>query len=94
MKLDPQEQKLGYTWFAIAGTVAVVLSLVLYRVDVHLHTSDAEHVHAQQMRELRTAQTSLASRAVDGRQTQDRSYNLRVVTNAEVEKDSDDHAHH
>ncbi len=94
MKLDPTEQRLGYTWFMVAGTIAVLFAFTLYKVDSHLHTSNSEKLHAEKMRELRTAQTSLSSRTVDTRQNQEASFGLRVVTNADAEKLNDLSNHH
>lgn len=67
MKLDPNEQRLGYIWFAGAGTFAIILSLFLYCTNVRLHASTGEQVKGATLNELRVAQTSLASHVSDPR---------------------------
>lgn len=67
MKLDPQEQRLGYIWFMGAGTFAVLLSLFLYCTNVRLHASQAEKEKGEMLHELRSAQTSLSSHVTDVR---------------------------
>ena len=68
MKLDANEQRLGYTWLVCAGAFAIVLSLGLYRVNNTLHESKAEEEKGDMLRELRTAQFGLPSHVTDERQ--------------------------
>ncbi len=70
MQVDSQETKGAAKWFAFAGLAAVTFSLALYLVDQGLSHSTRERDLGQTLRELRTAQTSLASsKTVDPRQS-------------------------
>lgn len=66
-----KEVKDGIQWLATAGVLALVLSLCLFYVDDHLtsNTKSWEHAKSERIRELRLAQSGLASRVSDTRQT-------------------------
>ena len=68
MELNPQEQKDGMRWLFSAGAFAVVLTIFLFFTDHQLSTSTREQDLGNRLREMRTAQTSLASRVTDERQ--------------------------
>ena len=68
MKLDPEEQKAGMRWLGIAGIVAVALSAWLANADYRLSTSPREKDLHTTLTELRSAQTTTASRVTDERQ--------------------------
>lgn len=57
-------------WIISAGGFAVLLSLFLVTADYQLSHSDKEKRLGETLRELRTAQASMASRVTDPRQTQ------------------------
>lgn len=67
MNIDPKIERDGIRWFFIAGTAALALSLFLFFVDEGLSNSKSEQRLAETLRELRTAQASLPSGAVDPR---------------------------
>lgn len=68
MKLDQKEVEGGRRWFFGMGLFAIALSLGLRFVDDYLANSPKERQLGQTLSELRTAQTSLASRVDDVRQ--------------------------
>lgn len=90
MKLDPEEQRLGYIWFVCAGTFAVCLSIFLYSTNTSLHTSKAEEDKYNTLLHLRGAQTSLSSGAADPRQHQGTEGSLRVVSAATADESGDE----
>lgn len=61
----------AFKWLVGAGAAAVALSLFLFWADNTVMGAAAarDKHHAEQMRELRTAQSSLPSRVTDDRQT-------------------------
>ena len=68
MELNQQEQRDGMRWLFSAGAFAVVLTIFIFFTDHKLTTSTREKVLGETLIELRTAQTSLASRVTDERQ--------------------------
>lgn len=67
MQLDLEEQKAGMAWLFGAGLAAIILTLVLFRIDNQLSTSDYDRELGATLKELRTAQASLTSRGLDAR---------------------------
>jgi len=67
MDLDPNEQKAGFAWLYGAGLFAVILTLVLFRIDNRLSTSDYDSKLGAALHELRSAQAGLPSRSLDAR---------------------------
>lgn len=67
MHIDSKIEKDGVRWFFIAGGCAVVLSIFLYMVDEGLTNSNREQKLAETLRELRTAQASVAAGSIDPR---------------------------
>ena len=69
MKLDEIENKDAGAWFLFAGLAALLLSFFLFRVDNYQSNAKGrDYTHAQMMREMRIAQSSLPSRVTDARQ--------------------------
>jgi hypothetical protein len=71
MDVQAKEIQGSYNWILFAGGLAVVLSCVLFWVDntVMGGAAERDREHAAQMRELRMAQSGLAARVTDSRQT-------------------------
>lgn len=65
--IDSTVQRAGGVWLVGAGAAAVLLALFLYCADFKLTNSDREIVLEKTLRELRGAQTSLTSGAIDPR---------------------------
>ena len=65
MELDPQEVRYGWTWLLCAGFIAVCFSFSLYYVDNMLTYSDREQRLGDTLRELRTAQFTVAGDKTD-----------------------------
>ncbi len=68
MELNQQEVKDGMRWLFSAGAFAIALTVFLFFTDHKLSTSTREQDLGNTLRELRTAQSSLASRVTDERQ--------------------------
>jgi len=72
MAMDVRESELrgGFKWLLIAGGAAVLLSCFLFFIDdvVMSEAPQRDKLHAAQMAELRTAQSSLGARVTDDRQ--------------------------
>ena len=83
MKVDPQDEKRGITWFYGAGLFALLLSCLLAYTDHMMQNSDSEKRLGKTLRELRTAQASLTNGSVDPR-------SLHLVPSSEV---ADEHSH-
>ncbi|MCB0335658.1 MAG: hypothetical protein KDD62_05110 [Bdellovibrionales bacterium] len=67
--LTKEEEKLSYQWFFIVGCLAFVAAFMIYRADVFVtsfHERDRAY-RANMMHELRLAQTSLGTGAIDPR---------------------------
>lgn len=76
------------TWLVVAGGLAIVLSVALFKVDEYLvRGPERERAHNAQLAELRTAQASLPSRVTDNRQTLE-------LTHQQAAAGSDDHSAH
>ncbi len=68
MNKDSQVTQNSFRWLLIAGSVAVALTIFLYRVDNHLTNSDKEARLGNTLRTLRTAQSTVSAGASDERQ--------------------------
>ncbi len=68
MNIDPQIEKDSIKWMIGAGIGALVLVLVLIRIDNGLTNSKWDEENNQRLKEMRTAQTSLPSHVNDARQ--------------------------
>ena len=64
----------AFKWIFGAGAGAILLSLFLVAADYGLSHSDSEKRLGDTLRELRTAQSQMASRVTDSRQTQNSVY--------------------
>lgn len=78
MQLDEKEQKQGAIWFFVVGPIGFILILFLARVDSFLTYTDSEQRHADNMAELRLAQTSLTTRTLDDRNAGTRAYRAQA----------------
>ena len=65
MHLTRQEENDSWRWFFAAGLFAVLLSIVLYKLDVSMSTSTREADLGKTLKELRGAQASLADQNLD-----------------------------
>lgn len=65
MELDAQEVRFGWTWFFCVGIIAVGFSFFLFSMDELLSNSDREQRLGQTLRELRTAQFTVANSPED-----------------------------
>ncbi|MCI5066482.1 hypothetical protein MRY87_12230 [bacterium] len=68
MSSESYNTKGSYIWLAIAGSVAVLLSYSLFRVDNVLTYSDKEERLGKTLHELRSAQAEVSSGERDPRQ--------------------------
>ena len=69
MELNAKENADGIKWLVCAGGLAVVLAICLWRADDYMVGAAArDRAHNEQMKELRTAQSSLPALANDDRQ--------------------------
>ena len=71
MQLKTSEAKDGINWLIRAGAVAIIFSAVLYYTDQHIMGGAIarDKQHAEMMKEVRVAQSSLPARVTDERQT-------------------------
>lgn len=71
MDVQTKEVEGSYRWLMFAGGLALLLSCVLFWVDSSVMQSvpERDSKHAEQMRELRLAQSALPARVTDDRQT-------------------------
>lgn len=71
MQLKSSEAKDGINWLIRAGTIAIIFSAVLYYLDEHVMGGAIarDKAHAEVMKELRVAQSSLPARVTDERQS-------------------------
>lgn len=67
MQINAEEEKAGMAWLAGAGLAAIVLTWLLFSIDNRLSTSDYDRELGATLKELRTAQASLASKGLDAR---------------------------
>jgi hypothetical protein len=67
MQLDEMEVARGKRWFFLAGLVAVMFSVALFRVDEYLSNSPRDKNLGATLKELRTAQAGLPGRGIDER---------------------------
>ncbi len=67
MELDAGEVRAGWSWFIVAGAIAVAFSFFLYNADEMLTHSDREQRLGQTLRELRTAQFTISGAPSDSR---------------------------
>ena len=84
MEFKTSEVSGGIKWLICAGAAAVALSATLFWADdtVMGGAIARDKHHAEQMRELRVAQSSLPSRVTDERQTLPLTIELEGATSA------------
>lgn len=94
MNKDSQVTQNSFRWLLIAGSVAVALTIFLYRVDNHLTTSDKEARLGNTLRTLRTAQSTVSAGASDERQVVGAVLEARPLNKSEGLNKHDDDASH
>ena len=94
MNKDSQVTQNSFRWLLIAGSVAVALTIFLYRVDNHLTTSDKEARLGNTLRTLRTAQSTVSAGASDERQVVGAVLEAHFLNkDEELHKHDDDASH-
>jgi len=92
MSKDSNVNSNSFRWLLLAGSVAVALTIFLYRVDNHLTTSDKEARLGDTLRTLRTAQSEVSAGASDERQVVGALLEARSLNKDDHHSSSD--AHH
>ncbi len=71
MESREKEVKDGFKWLFVAGSAAVILSVVLFWADnsVMGGASARDRAHNEELRQLRLAQSALPAHVTDERQT-------------------------